>query len=132
VPELSDAAVASGIEGSVMVCALRPVLLKDLRAAALALTIALRFEQPIRDVVRLDVRQIRAFNFLATSILGGQAHGEGMAIYARALHEPGYIRSPIEAGMDGIVSDYPDRAVAALRAYKPSCPAALSPPPIAR
>jgi glycerophosphoryl diester phosphodiesterase len=44
----SDAAVAAGIEGSVVVFAFRPVLLKKPHAAALALTIAMLFEQPIR------------------------------------------------------------------------------------
>ncbi len=117
--KLWEAVHGAGLEERVVVSAFRPAVLRNLRAAAPGQATSLLFEQPIRDVVRiaqgLGVRQLGAFSFVATSILTAQAHAEGMSVYAWTIDEPEEIRSAIEAGVDGIISDYPERVVEAVR-----------------
>jgi glycerophosphoryl diester phosphodiesterase len=45
-----------------------------------------------------------------------RAHELGLGVLPWTVNDPDHIRSVVAAGVDGLVSDYPDRALAVLAA----------------
>ena len=76
-------------------------------------------EHPSNDLVeravRLGARQLAPRGDLITSALVAKAHGAGLQVVAWTINEPEQMRRLMDAGVDGIMTDYPDRLVCAVR-----------------
>ncbi len=76
-------------------------------------------EHPSNDLVersvRAGARQIAPRGDLVTPDLVKRAHEAGLQVVAWTINEPDQMRRLIAAGVDGIMSDYPDRLVKVLR-----------------
>jgi glycerophosphoryl diester phosphodiesterase len=72
-------------------------------------------EHPSTDLVeravRVGARQICPRGDLITSALVDQAHHAGLQVVAWTVNEPDQMTRLIDAGVDGIMTDYPDRLV---------------------
>lgn len=77
------------------------------------------FDQPHPDAVeralRVGARQLAPRGDLVTPELVAEAHRADLQVVAWTANDPAHMRALIAAGVDGIMSDYPDRLVAALR-----------------
>ena len=75
-------------------------------------------ELPSNDLVersvRAGARQIAPRGDLVTPALVKRAHEAGLQVVAWTINEPDQMRRLIAAGVDGIMSDYPDRLVSVL------------------
>jgi len=75
-------------------------------------------ELPSSDLVersvRAGARQIAPRGDLVTPDLVKKAHEAGLQVVAWTINEPDQMRRLIAAGVDGIMSDYPDRLVSVL------------------
>jgi glycerophosphoryl diester phosphodiesterase len=75
-------------------------------------------ELPSNDLVersvRAGARQIAPRGDLVTPNLVKKAHDAGLQVVAWTINEPDQMRRIIAAGVDGIMSDYPDRLVSVL------------------
>ena len=76
-------------------------------------------EHPSSDLVertvRAGARQIAPRGELVTPDLVMKAHQAGLQVVAWTINEPDQMRRLIAAGVDGIMSDYPDRLVKVLK-----------------
>jgi glycerophosphoryl diester phosphodiesterase len=76
-------------------------------------------EHPSNDLVersvRAGARQIAPRGDLVTPDLVKKAHDAGLQVVSWTINEPDQMRRLIAAGVDGIMSDYPDRLVSVLR-----------------
>jgi glycerophosphoryl diester phosphodiesterase len=76
-------------------------------------------EHPSSDLVersvRAGARQIAPRGDLVTPDLVKKAHEAGLQVVAWTINEPDQMRRLIAAGVDGIMSDYPDRLASVLR-----------------
>jgi glycerophosphoryl diester phosphodiesterase len=76
-------------------------------------------EHPSNDLVertvRAGARQIAPRGDLVTPDLVKRAHQAGLQVVAWTINEPDQMRRLIAAGVDGIMSDYPDRLVSVLK-----------------
>ncbi len=95
------------------------VILEKVRRLDTTLMIGLLFDRPILDVVeqaqRLGARQIAPRGDLVTPELVGRAHRADLQVVTWTVNEPELIRAVIGAGVDGIMTDYPDRLIAVLK-----------------
>ena len=64
--------------------------------------------------MRAGARQIAPRGDLVTPALVKRAHEAGLQVVAWTINEPDQMRRLIAAGVDGIMSDYPDRLVGVL------------------
>ncbi|MCU1342982.1 MAG: hypothetical protein JWN92_2405 [Candidatus Acidoferrum typicum] len=75
-------------------------------------------EHPSSDLVertvRAGARQLAARGDLVTPDLVKKAHHAGLQVVAWTINEPDQMRRLIAAGVDGIMSDYPDRLLRVL------------------
>ena len=65
--------------------------------------------------VKVGARQLAPRGDLVTPALVKQAHNAGLQVVTWTINEPEQMRHLIEAGVDGIMTDYPDRLVQVLR-----------------
>ena len=76
-------------------------------------------EHPSNDLVersvRAGARQIAPRGDLVTPDLVKKAHEAGLQVVTWTINEPEQMRRLIAAGVDGIMSDYPDRLASVLR-----------------
>jgi glycerophosphoryl diester phosphodiesterase len=76
-------------------------------------------EHPSNDLVertvRAGARQLAAAGDLITPAVIEKAHHAGLQVVAWTINEPEQIRRLIAAGVDGIITDYPDRLLGILR-----------------
>jgi glycerophosphoryl diester phosphodiesterase len=76
-------------------------------------------EHPSNDLVertvRAGARQLVAGGDLITPAVAEKAHHAGLQVVAWTINEPEQIRRLIAAGVDGIITDYPDRLLGILR-----------------
>jgi glycerophosphoryl diester phosphodiesterase len=76
-------------------------------------------EHPSNDLVeravRVGARQLAPRGDLVTSALVKKAHSAGLQVVTWTINEPEQMRNLIGAGVDGIMTDYPDRLVRVLR-----------------
>ena len=76
-------------------------------------------EHPSNDLVertvRAGARQLVAGGDLITSEVVEQAHHAGLQVVAWTINEPDQMRRLIAAGVNGIITDYPDRLLTVLR-----------------
>jgi glycerophosphoryl diester phosphodiesterase len=77
------------------------------------------FDQPDAGVVeralRAGVRQLAPRGDLVTPALVAQARHADLQVVTWTINEPAHMRALIATGVDGIMTDYPDRLVAVLR-----------------
>jgi glycerophosphoryl diester phosphodiesterase len=76
-------------------------------------------EHPSSDLVertvRAGARQLVAGGDLITPAVVDKAHHAGLQVVAWTINEPEQMRRLIAAGVDGIITDYPDRLLSVLR-----------------
>jgi len=76
-------------------------------------------EHPSNDLVertvRAGARQLVAGGDLITPAVVEKAHHAGLQVVAWTINEPEQMRRLIAAGVDGIITDYPDRLLSVLR-----------------
>ena len=76
-------------------------------------------EHPVGDLVeravRLGARQLAPRGDLVTSSLVKKAHEAGLQVVTWTINEPEQMRRLMDAGVDGIMTDYPDRLVSVIR-----------------
>lgn len=69
----------------------------------------------VKRAVQIGARQIAPRGDLITSALVDQAHRAGLKVVTWTINDPEQMRHLIAAGVDGIMSDYPDRLAGVLR-----------------
>jgi len=95
------------------------VILEKIRQLDATLMTGLLFDRPMADVVeqaqRLGARQLAPRVDLATPELVSQAHQADLQVVTWTVNEPEQVRATMAAGVDGIMTDYPDRLIRVLR-----------------
>jgi len=74
-----------------------------------------QFENPAGKAVEVGARQLVARGDLVTPALLEQARKKDLQMVCWTVNHPAHMRLLIEAGVHGIMSDYPDRLLAAVR-----------------
>ena len=74
-----------------------------------------QFENPTEKAVDVGARQLVARGDLVTPVLLEQAQKKDLQVVCWTVNHPAHMRLLIEAGVAGIMSDYPDRLVAAIK-----------------
>ena len=74
-----------------------------------------QIEKPVEKAVEIGARQLVARGDLVTPALLEQARKKDLQVVCWTVNHPAHMRMLIEAGVAGIMSDYPDRLVAALK-----------------
>ena len=69
----------------------------------------------VERAVRVGARQIAPRADLVTATLVAKAHHAGLQIVAWTVNDPEQMHRLVEMGVDGIMSDYPDRLVEVLK-----------------
>jgi len=69
----------------------------------------------VQQAVRAGVRQLAPRGDLVTPALVAQARRADLQVVTWTINEPAHMRALIATGVDGIMTDYPDRLVAVLR-----------------
>lgn len=69
----------------------------------------------VERTVRAGARQLVARSDLVTPAVVEKAHHAGLQVVAWTINEPEQMRRLIEAGVDGIITDYPDRLLTVLQ-----------------
>ena len=72
-----------------------------------------QIEKPIERALEVGARQLAARANLVTPALLIEARKSDLQVVCWTVNHPAHMRLLIEAGVDGIMSDYPDRLVAA-------------------
>jgi glycerophosphoryl diester phosphodiesterase len=95
------------------------VNLDKIRRLDATLITGLLFDQAIPDVVeqaqRVGARQLAPRGDLLTPELVELAHRADLQVVTWTVNHPDQMRAAIRAGVDGIMTDYPDRLVAILK-----------------
>jgi glycerophosphoryl diester phosphodiesterase len=71
-----------------------------------------QIENPIEKAVEVGARQLIARGDLVTPALLEQARKKDLQVICWTVNHPAHMRLLIDAGVAGIMSDYPDRLVA--------------------
>jgi glycerophosphoryl diester phosphodiesterase len=72
-----------------------------------------QIERPIERALEVGARQLAVRANLVTPALLTEARKKDLQVVCWTVNNPAHMRLLIEAGVDGIMSDYPDRLVAA-------------------
>src|SRR5205823_3099060 len=74
-----------------------------------------QIENPLDMAVEIGARQLAVRGDLVTPSLLAEARKKDLQVVCWTINQPEHMRLLIEAGVQGIMSDYPDRVVAALK-----------------
>ncbi|HEX8881419.1 MAG TPA: glycerophosphodiester phosphodiesterase family protein [Candidatus Acidoferrum sp.] len=74
-----------------------------------------QLEKPIEKALEIGARQLAVRGDLVTPALLEQARQKDLQVVCWTINQAAHMRLLIEAGVHGIMSDYPDRVVAALK-----------------
>jgi glycerophosphoryl diester phosphodiesterase len=74
-----------------------------------------QLDKPIEKALEIGARQLAVRGDLVTPALLEQARKKDLQVVCWTVNHPAHMRMLIEAGVAGIMSDYPDRLVAALK-----------------
>ena len=103
----------------VVVISFEPTILAGLRRIEPTLMTGLLFDGQIKDpfekAVEIGARQIAVRGDLVTPNFLQQARKRDLQVVCWTVNSPAHMRLLANAGVDGIMSDYPDRLVASLR-----------------
>ena len=72
-------------------------------------------EKPIQKAVEIGARQLAVRGDLVSPALLAEARKKDLQVVCWTVNHPAHMRMLIAAGVDGIMSDYPERLVAAVR-----------------
>src|SRR5271170_3164477 len=72
-----------------------------------------QIDRPLERAVEVGARQLAVRGDLVTPALLAEARKRDLQVVCWTVNQPAHMRLLIEAGVDGIMSDYPDRLVAA-------------------
>jgi glycerophosphoryl diester phosphodiesterase len=96
-----------------------PVILQALRRIEPTVMTGLLFngqlENPFETAVEIGARQIAVKGDLVTPNLLTEAHKRDFQVICWTVNNPAHMRLLAGAGVDGIMSDYPDRLLSALK-----------------
>jgi glycerophosphoryl diester phosphodiesterase len=99
----------------VVILSFDPSTLESVYRLNSALMTGFLCEHPSNDLVeravRVGARQLAPRGDLITPALVDKAHQAGLQVAAWTINEPEQMRRLISAGVDGIMTDYPDRLV---------------------
>src|SRR6202158_6329232 len=109
---------ATGEAARVVILSFDPATLLSVNRLDQTMMTGFLCEHPSNDLVertvRAGARQIAPRGDLVTPDLVKKAHEAGLQVVAWTINEPDQMRRLIAAGVDGIMSDYPDRLVSVL------------------
>ena len=71
-----------------------------------------QIEKPVDRAVEIGARQLAVRGDLVTPALLAEARSKDLQVVCWTVNHPAHMRLLIDAGVDGIMSDYPDRLVA--------------------
>ncbi len=74
-----------------------------------------QMEKPVEKAVEIGARQLIARGDLVTPALLERARKKDLQVVCWTVNHPAHMRMLMEAGVHGIMSDYPDRLIAALK-----------------
>lgn len=77
-----------------------------------------QIERPIDRAVEIGARQLAVRSNLVSPALLAEARKKDLQVVCWTVNHPAHMRLLIEAGVDGIMSDYPDRLVATQKTKK--------------
>ena len=81
-----------------------------------------QIENPLEKAVAIGARQLAVRGDLVTPALIAEARRKDLQVVCWTVNHPAHMRMLAAAGVDGIMSDYPDRLVAAVRKEAESTP----------
>jgi glycerophosphoryl diester phosphodiesterase len=67
--------------------------------------------EPLEKAIEIGARQVAVRGDLVTPRLLKEARGRDLQVVCWTVNHPGHMRLLVEAGVDGIISDYPDRVL---------------------
>ncbi len=109
----------SGEVARVVVISFDPTILAGLRKIEPTLMTGVLYDgqlaDPLKTAVDVGGRQLVARGDLVTPAMIVEARKRDLQVVCWTVNHPAHIRLLIAAGVDGIMSDYPDRLVAALK-----------------
>jgi glycerophosphoryl diester phosphodiesterase len=115
---LAGALRAPGDAARSVVISFYPVILEKIHRLDPTLMTGLLFDHPVPDVVeqaqRLGARQLVPWRNLITPELVSWAHQADLQVVTWTVNQPEQMRATMAAGVDGIMTDYPDRLIAVL------------------
>ena len=74
-----------------------------------------QLENPLEKAVAIGARQLAVRGDLVTPALLAEARKRDLQVVCWTVNHPAHMRMLAAAGVDGIMTDYPDRLVAAVR-----------------
>jgi len=90
-----------------------PAILATVRKIEPTLMTGLLFEghipNPLDKAIEIGARQLAVRGDLVTPRLLKEARGHDLQVVCWTVNHPGHMRLLVQAGVDGIISDYPDR-----------------------
>lgn len=109
----------SGEVARVLVISFDPAILASLRKIEPTLMTGVLYDgqlpDPLKTAVEVGARQLVARADLVTPAMIVEARKRDLQVVCWTVNHPAHIRLLMAAGVDGIMSDYPDRLVAALK-----------------
>jgi len=109
----------SGEIARTVVISFDPAILAAIRKAEPTLMTGLLFdgqiEDPLEKAVEIGARQAVVRGDLVTPVMIGQARRRDLQVVCWTVNYPAHMRMLAAAGVDGIMSDYPDRLIATLK-----------------
>jgi glycerophosphoryl diester phosphodiesterase len=95
------------------------VILEKIRQLNASLMLGLLFDRPssraIEEAQRLGARQLAPRGDFVTPELVSRAHQADLQVVTWTVNQPEQMRAAIATGIDGIMTDYPDRLIAVLQ-----------------
>lgn len=129
-PALIGALRASGEIARTVVISFDSRILEALRKIEPTVMTGLLFNgqigRPLDRAVEVGARQLAVRGDLVTPALLADARKRDLQVVCWTVNHPAHMRMLIEAGVDGIISDYPDRLIAATTKEKAKRPAGTS------
>jgi glycerophosphoryl diester phosphodiesterase len=114
----------SGEIARVVVLSFEPSVLESLRRSEATLMTALlhdgTLQDPFEKALTCGVRQMAVRGDLVTPAFLAEARRRDLQVVCWTVNSPAHTRALVAAGVDGIISDYPDRVLAALKEKHPA------------
>ena len=103
----------SGEIARTVVISFDPVMLAGVRKIEPTVMTGLLFDgqisDPVAKAIEIGARQVAVRGSLVTPRLLKEARQRDLQVVCWTVNHPGHMRLLVEAGVDGIISDYPDR-----------------------
>lgn len=109
----------SGEIARTVVISFDPAILANVRKIEPTVMTGLLFEgqisDPLAEAIEIGARQLAVRGSLVTPRLLKEARQRDLQVVCWTVNHPGHMRLLMEAGVDGIISDYPDRLLELVR-----------------